>query len=83
MSFSYVSLSWPRSHNLLRRAVTVLLFAALAENVRAQQSTRLLGTLRDAKTGAAIPDAAITVRGSSRRTQSDAQGKWVLAGFNG
>ncbi len=81
MSPSYVSLCHPRAREWLCRAVNLLLFTALAGNVHAQQSTKLLGTIQDAKTGAAIPDAAITVRGSNRRTQSDAQGKWVLPGL--
>ncbi len=81
MSLTYERLSRPRARTWLRCAVTAFLLIALSGRLHGQQTARLLGTIRDAKTGAAIPGAAVTVRGSGRRTQSDAQGRWVLRGL--
>ncbi|HEY7567690.1 MAG TPA: TonB-dependent receptor [Gemmatimonadaceae bacterium] len=81
MSLSYLSSRGPLARAWLRRAGSALLCLALARSAHAQQTARLIGTVHDAKTGAAIPDAAVTVRGSGRRVQSDVEGKWFLAGL--
>jgi outer membrane receptor protein involved in Fe transport len=52
-----------------------------ASDLAAQQTARLVGSVVDARTGAPIADATITVRGTARRTLSDEQGRWLLAGL--
>ncbi len=64
-----------------RIAALLILLGLAAQNGAAQQTARLVGLVNDAHSGLPIAEATISARGTARRTQSDAQGRWVLAGL--
>src|SRR5262245_54295183 len=71
----------PWRESWLRSLLVGCLLCAITQTSGAQTGS-ITGTIRASNDSTPVPDATVLLRGSTRVTQSDARGRFVLTGIN-